>query len=116
MRDGNAVPAADPAADGAYPHGRTAGQDPVAAPRRPDDVEPVVMDAMRGAVILHVPVLPETGLCPGRAARFRKDRDMTRFVPAEAVSDWKSEASNQRVESERDRHGIARTERRWLRS
>jgi len=52
MQDGNAVPAAGPAADGAHPHGRTAGQDPVAAPRRPDGVEPVVMDAMRGAAIL----------------------------------------------------------------
>ncbi len=66
---------------------------------------PVVMDAMRGAIILHVPVLPETGLCPERAARFRKDRDMTRSVPAEAMSDWKSEASNQRVESEQRADG-----------
>jgi len=52
MQDGNAVPAAGLAADGAYPHGRTAGQNPVAAPRRPDGVEPVVMDAMCGAIIL----------------------------------------------------------------
>jgi len=47
-----------------------------------------------------IPVLPEMSLFPERAAHFRKDRDMTRFVPAEAISDWKSEASNQRVESE----------------
>ena len=73
MQDGNAVPAADLAADGAHPHGRTAGQDPVAALRRPDDMVPVAMDAMRGAII---------------------------FVFAEAISDWKSEASNQRVESD----------------
>ncbi len=34
------------------------------------------------------------------SAHFREDRDITRFVLAEAISDWKSEASNQRVESE----------------
>ncbi len=100
MQDGNAVPAADLAADGAHPQARISGQDPVAAPRRPDGMVPVAMDAMHGAIIPHVPVLPETGLCPKRAAHFRKDRDITRFVLAEAISDWKPEASNQRVESE----------------
>ena len=99
MQDGNAVPAADLAADGAHPHGRTAGQDPVAALRRPDDMVPVAMDAARGAIILHVPVLPKMSR-PFRAkAHFRKDGDITRFGFAEAISDWKSEASNQRVES-----------------
>jgi len=73
MQDGNAVPAADLAADGAHPHGRTAGQDPVAALRRPDDMEPVVMDAMHGAIILHVPVLPERfGNWNGVSRRFRR--------------------------------------------
>ncbi len=108
MQDGNAVPAADLAADGAHPQARISGQDPVAVPPRPDGMVPVAMDAVRGAIMPHVPVLPETGLRPGRAARFREDRDMTRFVLAEAISDWKSEASNRRVESEWPWFRIAR--------
>ncbi len=47
MQDGNAVPAADLAADGAHPQARIAGQDPVAAPRRPDGMVPVAMDKIR---------------------------------------------------------------------
>ena len=82
MQDGNAVPAADPAADAPNPETRVTDRKPVALLRRPDDMEPVVMDAMRGAVILHVPVLPEMSLRPERAAHFRKDRDITRFVLA----------------------------------
>ncbi len=112
VQDGNAVPAADLTADGAHPKARISGQDPVAAPPRPDDVEPVAMDAVRGAIMPHVPVLPETGRPLRAKARFRKDRDMTRSVPAEAVSDWKLEASNQRVESEVVREAL----RDWMRN
>ena len=108
MQDGNAVPAADLAADGAHPETQVTDQNPVAVLRRPDDMVTVVIDAMRGAIILHDHVLPEMSLRPERAAHFRKDRDITRFVLAEAISDWKSEASNQRVESEsRPREGGA---------
>ena len=92
MRDGNAVPAADLAADGAHPETRVTDQDPMAVLRRPDDMVPVAMDAMRGAIILHDHVLPEMSR-PFRAkAHFRKDMVITRFVFAEAISDWKSEA------------------------
>ena len=100
MRDGNAVPAADPAADGPNPETRVTDRNPVAALRRPDDTVPVAMDAMRGAIVSHDHVLPEMSR-PFRAkAHFRKDMVITRFVFAEAISDWKSEASNQRVESQ----------------
>jgi len=46
MQDPNAVPAAGPATDGPDPGTRITGQDPAAAFRRPDDVEPVVMNAV----------------------------------------------------------------------
>ena len=93
-------PRRDPAADAPNPETRVTDRNPVAALRRPDDTVPVAMDAMRGAIISHGHVLPEMSLCPERAAHFRKDMAITRFVSAEAISDWKSEASNQRVERE----------------
>jgi len=53
MQDPNAVPAAGPATDGPDPGTRITGRNPAAAFRRPDDVEPVVMNAVCGAIISH---------------------------------------------------------------
>ena len=79
MQDGNAVPAAEPATDGPDPETRITGRNPLAAFRRPHDVESVAMDAMRGATMPHVPVLPQMSRPFRVKAHLREDRDMVRF-------------------------------------